>query len=96
MPVQDLAQRLARDVLHGNEAALLFALSALAYLMDHAHVGMRERRGRPCLLLEALQPVRILAQAARQELERDPPPQPRVLGQVDLPMPPEPSNPSTR
>src|SRR5262249_19911277 len=52
-----------------------------------ADVGVPRRRGGPRLPLEALQGLRVLREFLGQELQRDLPPQPRVLGAVDDPHP---------
>ncbi len=52
--------------------------------VDRDDIRVIERRGGPRLAIEPLAPVRIARQLAGQDLERDPPLQPRVVGEVDL------------
>jgi hypothetical protein len=59
----------------------------VADLVDHAHVRVRQGRGGARLAREAPQAVRVLVRLDAQQLERDTPAQPRVLGEVDLPHP---------
>ncbi len=66
-------------------------------VVDRDDVGVIERRGRPRLLLETLQPLRVRRQLRRQHLDRDLAREPRVPRPVDLPHSrPRPGGPAPR
>jgi len=78
-PADPLAQRLPLEQLHHDE----MLPGVLADVVDHADVGVGERRGRARLALEALDGARVLRHLERQELERHGTAEAGVLGLVD-------------
>jgi hypothetical protein len=75
-----LLERLALQSFHAQEGLALM----VADVVDGADVRMVERRGGARLALEALPGVRLVESISGQELERNEPTEPRVLGFVDL------------
>ena len=56
-------------------------------VVDGRDVGMIQNAGRPRLLLEAPQAIRVGGKRRRQDFDRDVAPESRVLGPIDLPHP---------
>ena len=78
---EKIAQRFSLHELHRDVGDRV----GLADLVDRDDVGMIERGGRAGLLLEAREPVPILGNFSRQDLDRDFPSKPGVPGLPDLP-----------
>ena len=78
--LEPLAQRLALDELGGDEVEPV----DLADLVDGDDVRVVERGGGARFLREAAHPAFVPGEFVRQQLERDPAPEPRVAGQVDF------------
>jgi hypothetical protein len=76
-----LAERLALDVLHRQEAHPVGFLDRV----QHHDAGMAERSHRARLALEALELLALRGRLRRQHLERDAASEPRILGEVDAP-----------
>ena len=88
-PVPDeLRQRLPVDILHGDVADAAF----LAHVVDVRDVGMGEGGGSPRFAREPLGKARVF-RPGRKDLERHPPLQPGVVGEVDLAHPALPKTP---
>ena len=68
------------DVFHDDEVKTV----ALTNVMNSGDIRMIQRRRRPGFALEALHPLRVRCQVARENLERDGPIQPRVAREVHL------------
>ena len=79
-PGQQLAQRLAFDQLHADVGLI----AGLAQLVDGDDGGMVQRRGGAGFLFEAAQPIGIVREIGRQQLECDVALQRQVAGPVDL------------
>ena len=81
LPARDaLAQGLALYDLCGYEARAVF----VADLVDRDDVRVIERGGGAGFLLEAEQALVVFRELARQHLQSHPPPEPRVLRQIDI------------
>jgi hypothetical protein len=74
-----LPQRLALQILHGNEVLPL----KLVDVVDRAYIGMIQCRSRLCLASEALQSVLVLGQLFWQKLQGDGALKLGVLGLID-------------
>jgi hypothetical protein len=73
-------QELAADVLHDDEGGAF----VLADVVGHRDAGRAQRRGGARFVEEPAPALGIGRERRRQELERDLPAQPGVLGQVDF------------
>ena len=80
------------DVAHGDEEEVL----GRPGLVDRDDVRMVDRRGQLRLAQEAVAERLVLGEAGGEQLERDPPLQPQILGQVDDAHAAQPSSDSIR
>jgi hypothetical protein len=78
-PLQSLLQVATFDVAHGDEQEVL----SRPGLVDGDDVGMVDRGGELRLAKEAVTERLVLGEAGSEQLERDPPLEPQVLGQID-------------
>ena len=74
-------QRPAGHVLHRDEARAILGI----YPVDRGNVGMVQRRGRLCFLLESAQPSGVRCKFLWKDLDGDIPLQPHVARFVDHP-----------
>ncbi len=77
--LEALSQVTPLDVAHGDEEEVL----GRAGLVDRDDVGMVDRRGQLRFAQEAVTKRFVLGEAGSQQLERNPPLEPQILGQVD-------------
>ena len=85
-PRHPLGQRLAFDELEHERADAFGVLEPV----DRADVRMIQRRQHPRFAFEARQPLGVVRERARQDLDGDIAAQPRIAGAIDSPIPPAP------